>query len=294
MISVQENVEMPPSSEPLSTTTTTMDSEALEVESNEVVPRVTTCADLIARVLGAEYRVASDATKDARLATVYNNRMFRLVGSPNAVELPRLNTLPAWNKLFIKSGKVEQKHALVCDFVPRWVVGQRDETAGTSSSVLRSVNFHLDAAGSNRHRKRQMASLLPLMSMPSSINSGCAPNHHIVSGDTNIFHVSNATQKVELQSAIESLSPFVSLVESDGSALKLDTPTHFFARGNEPTMLHQAGVLVWRHFGVDRPQCYDVVLTSLQVCDRGQVSTPDCSDHDLVFATLAMGGLRKT
>ena len=282
MINVQENVIVTSSAAPLlSVPLQSRRHQCDEVVTNEIQTQVTTtCADLIARTLGVEYSVASDTTKDPRLATVYNSRLFELVES-KIVELPRLSSLPTWNKLFIKSGQVEQKHALVCDFVPN------NNTPGTPI-VLRNINFHLDAAGNNQHRKRQMASLLSVMAAPSAIDLASAPNHHIVSGDTNIFHMSHTVQQDVLQSAIESLSPFVSLLASDGQELNLDSPTHFFSRANEPTMIHQAGVFVGKHFGIDLPQCYDVVLTNLQVCDRGQVATPDCSDHDLVFATLVV------
>ena len=63
-------------------------------------------------------------------------------------------------------------------------------------------------------------------------------------------------------------------------------PTHFFSRANEPFPAHQLGVFLGKYFGMDRPQCYDVVLTNMKTVERGQIITANCSDHDLVYAVL--------
>ena len=64
--------------------------------------------------------------------------------------------------------------------------------------------------------------------------------------------------------------------------------THFFARQNEPKLLHRLGVLLGK-LRLDLPRRYDVVCANLPAIRRGQVTTPD-SDHDLVWAQLRDGG----
>jgi hypothetical protein len=289
ILNLQENVQVQPD-EPLSTSTST--------PSLSSTKRKTTCADLIAQALGSDYQVISMPSKDARLATIYNTKHFQLVGKPHVFKLPRLATLPTWNKIFIKSGQIEQKNALVCDFQCISNETKRDKPA----SIIRNINFHLDAAGNNQHRTKQMQSLLTAMKMNTGAKNRetdnttgteevklndietkliSSPLHHIISGDTNIFHLSNTQQQVELKNALDCLLPMVS---SDD--IELTRPTHWFARANENSAIHQLGVFVGNYLGIDRPQAYDVVLTNLKIIKRGQISTDDCSDHDLVYAVV--------
>ena len=275
----------------------------LNIQENVTIPQIknvhnsTTCANLIANALGSEFKVLANEVKDPRLAIIYNSNLFTLVGKPSVLRLPRLERLPMWNKLFIKSGKVEQKNALVCDFQRRKVMDAGSEINSSISSslstkltpsppsILRCINFHLDAAGDNEHRKRQMAGITSAM-VPhdQASNDSSRQINYIISGDTNIFHFSNKLQLQHLKSAVDCLSPIISMNDNDRQVF--DRPTHWFARANEPTMVHQAGVFLGKYFGIDKPQCYDVVLTNLNVVCRGQISTPDCSDHDLVYACI--------
>ena len=253
-------------------------------KSHDLAPPTmfTSCAELIANTLGKQYHVAAAASDDSRLATVYNSKLFDLVGKPTIFKLPRLSSLPVWNKLFIKSGAVEQKHALVCDFRLR-----DDHYDNGGGQIIRSINFHLDAAGNNQHRIEQMSSLLhamrmaPARDLTDSKDAICYA--HVVSGDTNIFHLDNDTQRMHLQCAVDCLHPFI---PTDHKSDLFARPTHFFSRANEPFPAHQLGVFLGKYFGKDRPQCYDVVLTNMKTVERGQIITANCSDHDLVYAVL--------
>jgi hypothetical protein len=111
ILTIQENVTVS-----VEDASATQHDPATGTAKTKKTENTTTCAHLIASALGSEFRVLSNETKDSRLATVYNSRLFQLVGEPIVFELPRLAHLPLWNKLFIKSGQIEQKNALVCDF----------------------------------------------------------------------------------------------------------------------------------------------------------------------------------
>jgi hypothetical protein len=276
ILTIQENVTV--SVEDASATQHDRATGTVKTKKTEKTENTTTCAHLIASALGSEFRVLSNETKDSRLATVYNSRLFQLVGEPLVFELPRLAHLPLWNKLFIKSGQIEQKNALVCDF--QWCGSAPPPRAATTSSIpstLRCINFHLDAAGDNRHRITQMASMRELTSSTTVAAT-------IVSGDTNIFSVRNGVQAKDLNTAIGSLGSLLSAKDQHGQSVT-HRPTHWFSRANEPTAIHQFGVFLGK-MGLDLPQCYDVILTDLTVVDRAQISTPDCSDHDIVHVTI--------
>ena len=229
---------------------------------------------VLAACLGPQFRTIK-SRREPRLATIYNEVLLRAVAPPTVVDLPRLETLPAWNKLFIRGGKVEQKRGLVIDFQPIPAA-----TSATRIATLRVVNFHLDAAGHNRHRLGQLdfltkaASLLP----PPAQSRGVA---YALAGDTNIFHPSLRVQQDCLLTAMHMVHGTIPL---SAYGPEVQAPTHWFSRADEPMPVKQVGVVLGKYFGLDLPQCYDVILASANttVHSRNTVSTPDASDHDLV------------
>ncbi len=234
----------------------------------------------IAAYLGPQFRTIK-SRKEPRLATIYNSMLLRAVALPTVVPLPRLETLPAWNKLFIRGGKVEQKQGLVIDFQPTHAT-----VACTSTAALRVVNFHLDAAGDNKNRLAQLDFLSKASaSLPLSAQSQYLA--YALAGDTNIFHPRNSTQQDCLKNAIDIVGVQIPL---NPYGPDVRTPTHWFSRADEPMPIKQVGVFLGEYFGLDLPQCYDVILAgaNITVHSRSTISTADASDHDLVLLDFTL------
>lgn len=250
------------------------------VQENVELQGMVTCAHRIAETLGDHYQVAA-LDGDPRLATIYDSDMFQLT-QLQLVPLPRLERLGLIDRSFIKSGVVEQRHALICDLSL-----SNSSIAGAAaegdSRPIRVINFHLDAAGNNQHRAKQFHHL-ESYACPQKTGPGEDQNpRFVLCGDTNIFHFHTPTQQQHLQAM---LAPFDDILSTISSQVSKLPPTHFFARANEPTLAHQlvrmAGLI-----GLDIPQCYDIVVSSEEVVSRGQIAT-EHSDHDLVFAELRL------
>ncbi len=210
-------------------------------------------AAVIADALGASYAHLCNAGFE-RLAIVYDRDRLECVESA-LVPLPRLDRLSWFERLYIVGGKIDQKYAQVAVFRPR------------DGAAIAAANFHLDTAGTNEHRGRQMAAIADALRGRGERVVAC--------GDTNAF-----SWRGQVRALRAVLSPLAELGAEDPDT----SPTHYFARANEPKLVHKLGVLVGK-LGLDRPGRYDVVCTNVDAAQRGQVVTPD-SDHDLVWAAL--------
>eukprot|EP00965_Chrysotila_dentata_P238564 6202590-Pleurochrysis_carterae.AAC.4 len=210
----------------------------------------------IASALGPSFAVAMHDSAP-RLAIVYDRSRLSL-RRLTAILLPRIEKVPFWQRLYT-AGTPEKKHALVANFSPPLTV----------------VNFHLDTAGDNEHRTAQIrafSSALPLARTPL-----------VVCGDTNAFTIQQSKADEALRSLLRPLNMRHNLRDARSAE---NTPTHFFARANEP-MIGQRIAVAFGLLGIDFPRRYDVVCSNVPVLESGQVETPE-SDHDLVWASLQM------
>lgn len=177
------------------------------------------------------------------------------------VPLPRLSRLSWIERRYIAGGQVHQRHALLALLEP----------AGAAPIAVAS--FHLETAGDNAHRRAQVAAIGEALQRRTTCRV-------IACGDTNSFTVRRRRHPEVLARVLAPLARMAA--RPCGPA----GPTHFFARGDEPLVPHQLGVLLGR-LGLDWPLRYDVVCTDLPVSAHGQEHTPE-SDHDLVWARLAL------
>ena len=177
------------------------------------------------------------------------------------VPLPRLERLSWVERMYIAGGVVKQKYALV-------------SVLRKGPHALTVVNFHLDTAGDNAHRRRQVAAIAGALS-----TRGIA-RHVVACGDTNAFTWSRTKNGSVL---VELMEP---LCSAAGAKLCTElSATHFFARQREPLLTHR--LLTWiGKLGIDHPLAYDVICSDLELVRSGQVVTTE-SDHDLVYAKLS-------
>ncbi|MEZ4271125.1 MAG: hypothetical protein R3C68_06755 [Myxococcota bacterium] len=166
-------------------------------------------------------------------------------------------------RAYIQFG-IKQKHALVSVF----------ELA--SGEHVTIVNGHLDTAGGNVHRTRQIEAVA------QALGHGPQSQRLMICGDTNVF---SWTALRGLRSKERILAPMARFGARDHG----DAPTHFFARQDEPCWTHQ--LLVWLgKLGIDLPRRTDVLCTNMNVQQHGQISTPQ-SDHDLIWGRVALGSV---
>jgi endonuclease/exonuclease/phosphatase family metal-dependent hydrolase len=194
------------------------------------------------------------------LCLIYDSRT--LTSRARAVvPLPRLGSLSWFEKLYIVGGKTKQKYALLAEM-----------QAPDGGAAFGVVCFHLDTAGGNAHRLTQVRAIAEALEIRGLQQRliGC--------GDTNAF-----ARRRQCAALGTLLAPLAAFGARDSDAPDAP-PTHFFARQNEPKLLHRIGVLLGK-LGIDLPRRYDVVCTNLPVWRRGQIATPG-SDHDLVWAAL--------
>lgn len=176
------------------------------------------------------------------------------------VALPLLEGLNWFERLYIRGGKVTEKFALVTRV-------RRHE------SHLTVVNFHLETAGTNQHRQRQV------QAVASALTERGITCHVAACGDTNAFSWSRQSGK---HAVAELMKPLRSL---GGAAPKTNgEPTHFFARQREALLPHRLACAIGR-FGIDHPLPYDVICSDLHAATSGIITTEE-SDHDLVYAEL--------
>lgn len=210
----------------------------------------------IAATLGAHYDQLSDA-RFPRLGIVYDRARFA-VERVELVALPRLARLSWFERLYIVGGTTRQKYAQIATL--------RARAGGEPFAV---ANFHLDTAGTNAHRRSQIAAVADALTRAGLATRAAA------CGDTNAF-----AWRRQLEALRELLGPLAEHGATDPDS----APTHFFARQREPKLMHRLGVMVGK-LGIDLPRRYDVVCASLPAERRGQIATRD-SDHDLVWADL--------
>lgn len=176
------------------------------------------------------------------------------------ISLPLLDGLNWFERLYIRGGKVTRKFALVT----------RVRKNGYRLAV---VNFHLETAGSNLHRQRQVQAVATAL-----IERGVS-RHVVACGDTNAFSWSRQTAKhavAELMKPLQALAGATPKTNGD--------PTHFFARQREDLLPHRLACAIGR-FGIDHPLPYDVICSDLHAVSTGIIATEE-SDHDLVIAEL--------
>jgi endonuclease/exonuclease/phosphatase family metal-dependent hydrolase len=216
----------------------------------------------IIQALGSRYQLVRD-DGCVGLSLIYDAGTLHC-RAREVIPLPRLERLSWFEKLYIVGGKSKQKHVLLAEM-----------EAADGGGPFAVVCFHLDTAGGNAHRLTQVRSIAEALGAPGR------GRRIVASGDTNAFAWRHQPQA--LRTLLAPLAPFGAVHEETQATVDAP-PTHFFARQNEPKLLHRAGVLLGK-LGIDLPRRYDVVCTNLPVRRRGQVATVD-SDHDLVWAEL--------
>jgi endonuclease/exonuclease/phosphatase family metal-dependent hydrolase len=192
------------------------------------------------------------------LATLLRNSIT--VHDAFLIHLPRLARLRWFERLYIRGGKAKQKYALAT-------------VVGNAAAPITIVNFHLETAGSNLHRTKQVAAIAHALAGKGIVQ------RVIACGDTNAFTWSrNAGARV----TAEIMRP---LHETANAIPRGNiSATHYFGRQNEDLVTHRLLTALGK-IGIDHPLPYDVICTDLDAryCDK--LSTP-ASDHDLVFAKL--------
>jgi len=213
-------------------------------------------SERIADALGPSFAVARGEMPG--LALVYDADRLRC-SDGTLVPLPRLPSLSWFERLYIAGGKTRPKYALLAELTPRG----EERSFGV-------VSFHLDTAGCNLHRRRQVESIA------RALCERGLQHRFVACGDTNAFSV-----RRQLDSLRRVLAPLAEYGAEDPEI----TPTHWFGRQREPKLTHRACVALGR-MGLDLPRRYDVVCTNLSAVARGQLRTP-ASDHDLLWARVS-------
>lgn len=239
----------------------TLDLSVLCLQENKVGGEATP-AEVVRRALGPDYNVICRG-ENAQLAVVYDTRRVT-VREEVLIPLPKLKVMGKLAPLYMQSKEPEQKYALVCTVTPH------------EGAPFTLVNFHLDAAGTNKHRQEQLSAV--------STTLVARELHHrlIAVGDTNVFTLRH---KHHRQAYDDLLSPLTELGAVDPET----RPTHFFSRSREPKI----GQRVLRFIGklrFDLPRRYDVMCSTIAPLSRGQVATPD-SDHDLLWGRFDVSAM---
>jgi endonuclease/exonuclease/phosphatase family metal-dependent hydrolase len=212
----------------------------------------------IAAALGPDYRVVRDDACPG-LAFVHDSRTLDCRALA-VMPLPLLSALNWFERLYIVGGKTKQKHTLLAEWRAR-----------DGQAPFAAACFHLDTAGGNAHRGTQVQAIA------AALRDRDLQSAFVACGDTNAF-----AWRRQLEALAALLAPLAALGAVDPGT----SPTHYFARQNEPKLPHRTGVLLGK-LGIDLPRRYDVLCTNLTAVERGQVVTPD-SDHDLVWARLSV------
>jgi hypothetical protein len=212
----------------------------------------------IAAALGPEYRVVRDDGCPG-LGFVHDTRTLTCAAQAT-VPLPLLEALNAFERLYIVGGRTKQKFLLLAEW----------RTRAGAGAPFATACFHLDTAGGNAHRAAQVQAIA------TALRDRNLHERFVACGDTNAF-----AWRRQPEALRRLLAPLAALGAVDPGT----SPTHYFARQNEPKGPHRVGVLLGK-LGIDLPRRYDVVCTNRPVAARGQVITPD-SDHDLVWARIA-------
>lgn len=230
--------------------------DALLIQENEVDANGDSHANVVSRALGGYS--CTYLPEFPRLAILL--RAEHEIVESFLVALPRLEKLSWLEKTYIRGGKTKQKYALVVRSLRQ-------------GRPLTLINFHLDTAGDNPHRTRQVEAL------SDALNQRGIAFGVVACGDTNAF---TWARNPGLSLLERLMSP---LTRSLGARLLVDgNPTHYFARQREGLLTHRALVGLGR-LGLDHPLPYDVICSDLSARKTGQLSIAE-SDHDLVYAVL--------
>ena len=206
--------------------------------------------------MGSRFAEVSDPCQCGK-GMVYDRDQLEL-RDHQLIKLPQLESLSWLERRYIAGGVPDQRFLQVASF--------HSELGPTTF-----VNFHLDTAGGNGHRRVQVEAIADFIrSIDDTI---------VVCGDTNAFAMSRKGHPKLLRWLLEPIAELGIEVDTD------DTPTHFFARQHEPLLTHR--LTVWAgKIGIDFPRRYDVVGSNATVLERGVRSTR-ASDHDLVWAKIS-------
>lgn len=197
------------------------------------------------------------------LSIIYDARRFRLRGEPELVELPLVEKLEGFEKIYVNrnGGKPEQRFALV---------GVLDPVDGGEPVVV--ANFHLDAAGKNTHRRRQLDAVVARLKERGLV-------HRIIAaGDTNAFVFGRARSQLAILR--DMLGPLRELGVEEPDL----RPTHAFAFSLDPTVVHKFGRALG-FVSLDLRHKFDVLATSLEIVDQAVLRTV-LSDHFLVLKSV--------
>jgi hypothetical protein len=240
-------------------------------------------ADVISNCLSPEIPSVykSVTSTDTRLSTIYNTHMFELLES-ETLYLPKLEKLSISNR--IAGFKIEDKTSLVTRFKLKNYnktlsdTKENIECSNSSSSsddpVFTIINFHLDAAGDNKHRTMQFQEIADILHAKESF---------VLCGDTNLFtFFPKSSRQYDL---LNDMVKPVALKTGAGIIGDCSQPTHFFSRANEPKLGHQV-VYKLGKLGLDIPGCYDVLISNMVEDTVGQIDTP-FSDHNLIYAKFS-------
>ena len=194
------------------------------------------------------------------VALIFDKTRLRLVRH-EAFLLPRWEHMSTFERRVLLDDRPAQIEALLAVFEDE--CGQR----------FAAVDFHLDTVGGTRHRCAQIDAIARRLRADDLVS------RVVACGDTNAFSVSTRWQPSILA---EILAPLSALGMRDAG----EAATHWFARQDEPGMLHFL-VRGLARLGLDVPSRYDVICTDLPTVAHGRVETVE-SDHDLVWARLAL------
>jgi endonuclease/exonuclease/phosphatase family metal-dependent hydrolase len=214
-------------------------------------------SERIAESLGPRYQVVG-ADAQPGLALVCDAERVTCTRA-ELVPLPMLPSLSWFEKLYIAGGKAKPKYALFAELRPRG-----------HTSAFGVVSFHLDTAGCNHHRRRQVQTIA------QGLCERGWQHRFVACGDTNAFSL-----RTQIATLRRVLSPLTAYGADDPDV----RPTHWFGRQHEPKLTHRACVALGR-LGLDLPRRYDVVCTNLSALARGQLRTLG-SDHDLLWARVS-------
>ena len=245
-------------------------------------------------------------SSDTRLSTIYDSNTFELIES-KTLYLPKLEKLSILNRM--AGFEIQDKTSLLTRFklrnqgninnnnnnnVNQQVMDNKKEEKedddnlkhndkmghsnnnnnNNDNQYLTIINFHLDAAGDNKHRTMQF------QEMANNLNEN---ESFVLCGDTNLFTFFPQTNQYHLLN--EMIKPIASKCGA-GIIGDCTEPTHFFSRANEPKFGHQV-VYQLGKFGFDIPGCYDILISNMKEETFGQIDTP-FSDHNLVYAKFRL------
>lgn len=232
--------------------------ENVKVAGGDAAGRI---ADALSRSSQTAW-AAARCGPDPRMATLYDAGRWTVVDEA-AIPLPALADLTPFEQLYIENATPEVKHAQATVLAPT-----RERAA-----PLCVLNVHLDAAGDNDHRARQLE---------IAVDGAPADTRLLVAGDTNCFALDRAASEAALAAM---LAPLAERGVADAHASE-PADTHFFARTTESGAGHRIARALG-FLGLDAPRRYDVLASDAERVASGYVVTPE-SDHDAPWAAFSL------